>query len=215
MPSGPSGLAAITIVNLGLLKAGDEVLLPANVYGPSLAQARTLLAGWGITHRTYDPMDAPALAAMIGPATRLVWLEAPGSVTMEFPDLTALVQAARARGVVAALDNTWGAGLAFRAFDLGVDIAMQALTKYPSGGADVLMGSVVTRDLDLHHRLLQAHAALARSHGLFVGPVYTGKAFAGMLAEIAAGRFEGCRDIVFIHTGGIFGLFPQRGGFSW
>lgn len=156
----PSGLAAITIVNLGLLKTGDEVLLPANVYGPSLAQARTLLAGWGITHRTYDPMDAAALAAMITPATRLVWLEAPGSVTMEFPDLTALIEAARARGVVTALDNTWGAGLAFRAFELGVDIAMQALTKYPSGGADVLMGSVVTRDLDLHHRLLQAHASL-------------------------------------------------------
>lgn len=156
----PSGLAAITVVNLGLLKSGDEVLLPANVYGPSLAQARTLLAGWGITHRTYDPMDAPALAMAIGPATRLVWLEAPGSVTMEFPDLRALVQVARARGVVCALDNTWGAGLAFRPFDLGVDIAMQALTKYPSGGADVLMGSVVTRELALHHRLLQAHAAL-------------------------------------------------------
>ena len=74
----PSGLAAITVVNLALLKAGDEVLLPSNVYGPSREQARALLAGWGIGHRLYDPMDAAGLAAMIGPQTRLVWVEAPG-----------------------------------------------------------------------------------------------------------------------------------------
>ena len=156
----PSGLAAITVVNLALLKAGDEVLLPSNVYGPSREQARALLSGWGIGHRLYDPMDAAGLAAMIGPQTRLVWVEAPGSVTMEFPDLSALVGAARAAGVVCALDNTWGAGLAFDAFALGVDISMQALTKYPSGGADVLMGSVVTRDDALHQKLLRAHSVL-------------------------------------------------------
>lgn len=156
----PSGLAAITVVNLALLKAGDEVLLPSNVYGPSREQARALLAGWGIGHRLYDPMDAAGLAAMIGPQTRLVWVEAPGSVTMEFPDLSALVEVVRAAGAVCALDNTWGAGLAFDAFELGVDISMQALTKYPSGGADVLMGSVVTRDDALHQTLRRAHGVL-------------------------------------------------------
>ena len=156
----PSGLAAIVMTNVALLKQGDEVLLPSNVYGPSREMARTLLADWGVTHRLYDPMDAAALAAMITERTKLVWLEAPGSVTMEFPDLTGLVQAAKARGVLTALDNTWGAGIAFRAFDLGVDIVMQALTKYPSGGADVLMGSVVTRDEALHERLLLAHMRL-------------------------------------------------------
>ena len=156
----PSGLAAIVMTNVALLKQGDEVLLPSNVYGPSREMACTLLADWGVTHRLYDPMDAAALAAMITERTKLVWLEAPGSVTMEFPDLTGLVQAAKARGVLTALDNTWGAGIAFRAFDLGVDIVMQALTKYPSGGADVLMGSVVTRDEALHERLLLAHMRL-------------------------------------------------------
>jgi len=160
----PSGLAAITMVNVALLKAGDEVLLPANVYGPSREMARTLLADWGISHQLYDPMDAADLAARISDRTRLVWLEAPGSVTMEFPDLAGLVAAAHARGVLTALDNTWGAGLAFCGFDLpggqGVDIVMQALTKYPSGGADVLMGSVVTRDEALYHRVLQAHGRL-------------------------------------------------------
>lgn len=156
----PSGLAAITNVNLALLRAGDHLLLPNNVYGPSREQAVSLLAHWGVTHALYDPMEPDSLRAAMTPSTRLVWLEAPGSVTMEFPDLQALAEIVRAHGAVAALDNTWGAGLAFRPFDLGVDISMQAVTKYPSGGADVLMGSVVTRDEALHHRILHAHGVL-------------------------------------------------------
>ena len=161
----PSGLAAIMNVNLGLLAQGDEVLLPNNVYFPSSDLAASVLSRWGITHQFYDPMNPADLAARINQRTKLVWLEAPGSVTMEFPDLPALIAAARSRpGVLLALDNTWGAGLAFRAFDLangqGVDIVMQALTKYPSGGADVLMGSVVTRDEALHLRMLKVHGQL-------------------------------------------------------
>jgi cystathionine beta-lyase len=153
----PSGLAAITLVNQALLEHGDEVLLPHNVYGPSKEQARTLLSRQGIGWREYDAMDPASLASLMGPRTRLVWLEAPGSVTMEFPDLRALVQAARGGSAVVALDNTWGAGVAFRPFDMGVDVVMHALTKYPSGGADVLMGSIVTRDEALAHRILQMH----------------------------------------------------------
>ena len=161
----PSGLAAIALVDQALLSAGDEVLLPANVYGPSRELARHALARWGIGHRLYDPMDAAGLVAMISDKTRLIWLEAPGSVTMEFPDLAGLVQAARARGVLTALDNTWGAGVALRGFEHGIDIVMQALTKYPSGGGDVLMGSVTTRDAALHERIKLAHMHL----GLGVG----------------------------------------------
>jgi cystathionine beta-lyase len=161
----PSGLAAISVVNLALLQHGDEVLLPANVYGPSRELARHELARFGITHRVYDPMDAAALAAMIGPKTRLVWLEAAGSVTMEFPDLAGLIAAAKAHGVLTAIDNTWGAGIAFNAFALGVDVVMQALTKYPSGGGDVLMGSVTTIDDALHERIKLTHMRL----GLGVG----------------------------------------------
>ena len=161
----PSGLAAVTLVDMALLQAGDELLLPSNVYGPSRAFAHAELARWGISHRLYDPMDVSSLAAAIGPSTRLVWLEAAGSVTMEFPDLHALVRTARERGVLTALDNTWGAGLAFDGFALGIDVVMQALTKYPSGGGDVLMGSVTTRDAALHERLLGCHMRL----GLGVG----------------------------------------------
>lgn len=154
----PSGLAAVALVNQALLAHGDEILLPANVYAPSRELARNELARWGITHRFYDPLDAGSL--QFGPQTRLLWVEAPGSVTMEFPDLQGLVTAAKARGVTTALDNTWGAGIAFRPFDLGFDIAMQALTKYPSGGGDVLMGSVTTLDPALHERVKFSHMRL-------------------------------------------------------
>ncbi len=153
----PSGLAAIALVDQALLAPGDEVLLPANVYGPSRELARNELARWGITHRLYDPLDAKSFAAMLSERTRMVWLEAAGSVTMEFPDLRGLISAAKARGVLTALDNTWGAGLAFNAFELGVDISAQALTKFPSGGGDVLMGSVTTRDPALHERIKLTH----------------------------------------------------------
>ena len=165
----PSGLAALALVDLALLRAGDELLLPDNVYGPSKDLARSLLEGWGIGHRLYDPLDAASLAATIGPRTRLLWIEAAGSVTMEFPDVRGLVRVAREHGVTVALDNTWGAGLAFDPFDLGdglgVDVSMHALTKFPSGGADVLMGSVTTVDPALHERILLAHMRL----GLGVG----------------------------------------------
>jgi len=165
----PSGLAAIALVDQALLKSGDEVLIPENAYGPGKELARHELAGWGIAHRFYDAMDPQALARMIGPATKLLWIEAPGSVTMEFPDVRALVRIARERGVRVAIDITWGAGLAFDPFDLGnglaTDIAMQALTKYPSGGADLLMGSVTTRDEALHLTLKFAHMRL----GLGIG----------------------------------------------
>lgn len=164
----PSGLSALTLVDMAFLRQGDEVLLPDNAYGPGKAFAAGELSHWGITHRYYDPLDAADLAAKLTPATRLVWLEAPGSITLEYPDIPALVAVIRAASVgrsteqrvLSALDNTWGAGIAFNPFDLGVDISMQALTKYPSGGADVLMGSVVTREHVLHHALLMCHMRL-------------------------------------------------------
>ena len=150
---------------LSLLRSGDEVLLPDNAYGPNKALVEGEFKTWGISHRYYDPMDVQDLAAKISAQTRLVWLEAAGSVTLEFPDLCEQVRICKARGVLCALDNTWGAGLAFAPFDLtpgsdealGVDISVHALTKYPSGGGDVLMGSVITRDASLHMKLKLTH----------------------------------------------------------
>ncbi len=168
----PSGLAAIAHVDLALLKTGDEVLIPDNAYAPNKSLAEGELAQFGITHQVYDPLDVSDLAARITERTRLVWLEAAGSVTMEFPDLVALVQLCKARGVMCALDNTWGAGLAFNAFDLtpgqgalGVDLTIHALTKYPSGGGDVLMGSIVTRSDALARVLKLSHMRLGTGVG--------------------------------------------------
>jgi cystathionine beta-lyase len=169
----PSGLAAIATVSLALLTTGDEVLLPDNAYGPSKALAEAELRLWGISHRYFDPMDPADLAAKISPRTKLVWLEAAGSVTLEFPDLRQQVQICRRAGVRCALDNTWGAGLAFKPFDLqpgtepalAVDVSIHALTKYPSGGGDVLMGSISTIDNKLHMQIKLCHMRL----GLGVG----------------------------------------------
>ena len=164
----PSGLAALALVALSLLKAGDEVLLPDNAYGNNKPLFDAEFTHWGITYQIYDPMDVADLQVRISERTRLVWLEAAGSVTLEFPDLPAMVRLCKARGVLTALDNTWGAGLAFAPFDLlptqepglGVDISAHALTKYPSGGGDVLMGSVITRSPNLHQQLQATHMRL-------------------------------------------------------
>jgi cystathionine beta-lyase len=161
----PSGLSAIAMINFALLKSGDDVLLPENVYNPNRELGRWLSQDFGVSARFYDPMVGGGIADLIQPNTRLVWTEAPGSVSMEVPDLPAICKAAREKGVPVALDNTWSAGLALRGFDVGADIVMHALTKYQSGGADLLMGAVITRDSALNERLAQAHMRL----GLGVG----------------------------------------------
>jgi cystathionine beta-lyase len=162
----PSGLSAIAMVDFALLKSGDDVLLPENVYNPNRELGRWLSADFGVTARYYDPMIGAGIAALIQPNTKLLWAEAPGSVSMEVPDLPALCHAAHERGVLVALDNTWSAGLALRGFELGADIVMHALTKYQSGGADLLMGAVITRDRALNDRLALSHMRL----GLGVSP---------------------------------------------
>ena len=170
----PSGLAAIALANMTFLEHGDEVLLPDNVYGPHKAFAESELKQWGIRYQLYDPMNIEDVASRINAHTRLLWIEAAGSVTLEFPDVVALVGLAKSKSVLTALDNTWGAGLAFAPFDLrpglgdtrlGVDISVHALTKYPSGGGDVLMGSVTACDDDLAKQLKLCHMRL----GLGVG----------------------------------------------
>ncbi|NYH99890.1 cystathionine beta-lyase [Cupriavidus plantarum] len=149
----PSGMAAISLVDFALLKSGDDVLIPDNVYGPNRDHADWLARDYGVSVRYYHPMVGAGIAELIQPNTRLIWLESPGSVTMEVPDVEAIVAAARARGVVTAIDNTWSGGLYFQPFDKGIDISVQALTKYQSGGSDVLMGATIVRDTTLYERL--------------------------------------------------------------
>ncbi|XHS76926.1 PLP-dependent transferase [Burkholderiaceae bacterium UC74_6] len=162
----PSGLSALSLINLALLGPGDEVLVPDNVYYPNRAMLDHTMARFGVSCRAYDPLDAAAL--QLGEKTRMLWLEAAGSITLEFPDMAGLIRRCREAGVLVALDNTWGAGVAFKPFEIadgeggtiGVDISMQALTKYPSGGADVLAGAVYTRDAALHGKLNDCHEHL-------------------------------------------------------
>jgi cystathionine beta-lyase len=156
----PSGLAAIALVDFAILKSGDDLLIPDNVYNPNRELGNWLARDFGITARYYDPMIGAAIADLIQSNTRLIWTEAPGSVTMEVPDIPAICRAAHDKGVLVAMDNTWSSGIAFRAFEHGVDIVMQALTKYQSGGSDVLMGALITRDRELNHRLELAHMRL-------------------------------------------------------
>jgi len=167
----PSGLAAIACVSFAFLKSGDEVMLPDNVYGPSKALADAELRAMGVSCKLYDPMEVDSFAAAITSRTRLIWLEAPGSVTMEFPDLLRLAKICRDKGVISALDNTWGAGLAFNPFALddagtSVDLSVHALTKYPSGGGDVLMGSLVTRNPEIHMRMKMTHMRMGFGVGM-------------------------------------------------
>jgi cysteine-S-conjugate beta-lyase len=161
----PSGLAAISMILLALLRAGDDVLLPDNVYNPTRELGRWLATDFGVSARFYDPLVGAGIADLIQPNTKLIWTEAPGSVSMEVPDLPAICAAAKAHGILVALDNTWAAGLALRGFDVGADIVMQALTKYQSGGSDVLMGAAITRDQAVGDRIATSHMRLGMGVG--------------------------------------------------
>lgn len=162
----PSGLAAISLINLAFLKSGDDVLIADNAYNPNREMGQWLESQFGISARFYDPMIGAGLTDLLRPNTKLVWVEAPGSISMEVPDVPALCAAAHAKGALVAIDNTWSAGIGFAAFEHGVDISMQALTKYQCGGSDVLMGAVITRDEALNARLQSTHMRLGFGVGM-------------------------------------------------
>jgi cystathionine beta-lyase len=147
----PSGLNAIALVYITLLRPGDELLVPINVYTANRTFVTQELMGWGINVSIYDPTDLNSLT--FTDRTRLVWVEAPCSMTFEYPDLPALVELAHRHGALVALDNAWGAGIAFSPFDFDVDISVHALTKYASGSADVVMGAITTKDKSLYDAL--------------------------------------------------------------
>jgi cystathionine beta-lyase len=149
----PGGQSAISLIDFALLGKGDHILVPRSIYGPNRLLAKSLLARFGVTTTFYDPLIGVAIAELIAPNTRLIWTESPGSVTMEVQDIPAIAAAAHARGVTVVLDNTWAAGVMFDAFAHGVDVTMQALTKYAGGHSDLLLGSITVRDEALYERL--------------------------------------------------------------
>jgi cystathionine beta-lyase len=143
----PSGLAALTGALLAVLKAGDEVLVTDAIYKPSRRFCDHVLRRFGIGVRYFEPRaTAEDLMAMAGDATRLILMESPGSLTFEMQDVPKVAAAAKARGILTVADNTWGAGYLFKPLQHGVDISVQALTKYVGGHSDVFMGSAAARD---------------------------------------------------------------------
>ncbi|MBS9478880.1 trans-sulfuration enzyme family protein [Ancylobacter radicis] len=149
----PSGQAAISMVMLAVLKPGDHVLIPDNAYPPVRALCADYLNPRGIAHTVYDPMIGAGIADLIEARTRLLWIEAPGSGSMEVPDVPALIAAARARGVLTGCDNTWATPLLFKPLAHGADIVCEALTKYVGGHSDLLLGSITVADIALHREL--------------------------------------------------------------
>jgi cystathionine beta-lyase len=151
----PGGQSAISLINLAFLKTGDHILVPQSIYGPNRNFARAVLRRFGVEVSFYEPTIGGGIADLVKENTRLVWCESPGSITMEVQDVGAIAEAAHHKGALVVLDNTWAAGVYFDAFAHGVDVTMQALTKYVGGHSDLLLGSITVRD-EAHYRQLGA-----------------------------------------------------------
>src|SRR4249919_158800 len=162
----PSGQAAIALPYLAFCKSGDHVLLTQSAYGPNTELAFETLKRLGIEVERYDPTIGSGIAELIRRNTSLIWTESPGSITMEVQDIPAICAVARERGVKVAIDNTYGAGVLFDAYAAGVDISVQALTKYAGGHSDLLLGSITTRDVKYDQQLREAQ----RLTGMGVSP---------------------------------------------
>jgi cystathionine beta-lyase len=142
----PSGAAAVSAALLTVLAAGDELLMVDTAYGPTRAFCDTVLKRFGVATRYYDPMIGAGIAELIGEKTRAIFLESPGTYTFEVQDIPAICAAAKARGVVTLIDNTWATPLYLPAIELGVDVSIIACTKYIGGHADVMLGSVTVTE---------------------------------------------------------------------
>lgn len=141
-----NGLQSIALAIGAVVKSGDHIMLADCAYGPSRRFCTRRLSAMGVKSTRFNPTIGAAIADLIQDNTKAILLESPGSLTMDIVDTPAIVAIAKQRGVLTLFDNTWGAGVFHRPLDLGVDIVMQALTKYPVGHADALGGAVMTND---------------------------------------------------------------------
>ena len=153
----PGGQGAIALINFAFLKAGDHVLVPESIYTPNRQFAVEVLRRFGVEVSFYPPTIGAGIESLFRNNTRLIWCESPGSITMEVQDVPAIVDLAHRIGAIVALDNTWAAGIYFDAFAHGVDVTMQALTKYIGGHSDLLLGSITVRDEAAYKQLGSTH----------------------------------------------------------
>ncbi|MCR6643366.1 MAG: cystathionine beta-lyase [Terricaulis sp.] len=162
----PSGLGACTLALLTLAKDGGEMLVADSVYGPTRRFCDTMLRRFGVRTRYYDPRIGGDIAALITDQTCGIFLESPGSGAFELQDAPAIAAAARARGAPTVIDNTWSAGVYFKPFAHGIDLSVQALTKYQAGHSDAFMGAVLSATPEWDNRVRTAYKQL----GLGAGP---------------------------------------------
>jgi cystathionine beta-lyase len=161
----PSGVAAISVALMAVLRPGDELLMVDSVYAPTRAFCDGFLKRWGVTTRYYDPLMGSGIAELIGDKTRAIFLESPGSLTFEVQDVPGISAVAKERGIATLLDNTWATPFLFPAIAAGVDLSILACTKYVSGHSDVMLGSVTATEP--HWRAL---CETSRAFGQHVGP---------------------------------------------
>lgn len=162
----PSGLLACTLALLATLSAGDHLLVTDSVYRPTRNFCDRMLPRIGVEVSYYDPAIGAGIAGLFKPNTRAVWTEAPGSQTFEMQDIPAIVAAAHAHDVLVLMDNTWATPLFFDSHKFGVDLSVQAGTKYYAGHSDVLIGTVSARTPELYKRLREAWETL----GIIIAP---------------------------------------------
>ena len=150
----PSGLAAVTGALLAVLRTGDEVLVTDAVYKPTRRFFDTALKRFGVKASYFDPVIEPErLVSGASDEVRMIFMESPGSLSFEMQDMTRVAELARARNILTATDNTWGAGYLYRPLEHGLDISIQALTKYVGGHSDVFMGSAAAADPAIGRKL--------------------------------------------------------------
>jgi len=162
----PSGQAAASMILLTFLMPGDKVLIPDNVYSPVRYFCADYLKPRGIDYGVYDPLIGAGIADQIDERTKLVWIESPGSGTMEVQDVPAIIQAAKSKGALTACDNTWASPLLFKPLAHGADFAVEALTKYIGGHSDLLLGSITVADIELRQKI----KLVLRDMGIGVSP---------------------------------------------
>ena len=155
----PSGLSAVTTALLAHLKSGDHLLITDSVYEPSRQFCERVLRRYGIDVEYYDPCIGSGIGALIKPNTAVVFAESPGSVTFEVQDIPAIAEVTHKSGAILMLDNTWASPLYFKPFDHGVDISIQAVTKYLCGHSDVMMGAITTTEASWRETIAN-HGAL-------------------------------------------------------
>lgn len=156
-----SGLSAVTTALLAFLKSGDHLLMVDSVYQPSRHFCDTVLVRYGVDVEYYDPLIGGGIERLIRPETKVVFTESPGSVTFEVQDIPAIAEAAHRTDITVMLDNTWASPLYFKPFEHGVDVSIQAVTKYLCGHSDVMMGAITTTEA-AWKELLDTHGAIGQ-----------------------------------------------------